>query len=689
MALAIGLLGGTGVSQPLAAAVPAATAKRIADLRKRIDADNRNHPVASVALAQEALQLLKPDEEPAIRTALLIGLVRDLNVLLRIPEAEARLAEARAQVAHAGQPRDHFLVGMEGALVLILKERPGDARPVLEGLIPAMEGYLKKQPEDSEIHRLLGRAQRSLGTANRDLGRFPEAIGWYQRAMKTYQEAQDSAGLSNVLDQMGTLLQLLGRLDEAVSYHRQAIATAEPLKNPELLATIHLNFANTYGFLNDTDHQLEELAKSRELARISQDPDIELTVAVNMADAYLRKKDYRTCLKYAEAGLRLAREAGNAASIAVSQVNQGIALNRLGNSAEGLKAIVAGLEHFKASQARNDTAEIVGILAEEYAFAGEWRKAYETELQFKALSDDLKRVQDQKHIADASAAFEIDKKQLQIDALNRERRNQLRLRFLWTAIGLLGLGTAAVLVAGRKKLQAANKALADMSLRDPLTSLANRRYLTSRIAEDLAQIHRLQRSGLTEAGKTRMPLNIDVIFFMIDIDHFKQVNDTHGHAAGDQVLRQFASILSSTMRDSDTVVRWGGEEFFVVAKHTSRTEAHIVAERIRSRVEAFPFDIGEGRIVHKTCSVGFATYPFFRKDPALVAWEKVAEVADQCLYAAKASGRNTWVGVHEAEDGPDADLKERLGAYPDVAKLVADGILRAEAMAERPIAWNS
>jgi len=658
--------------------------KRVAELRKRIDADNRNHPVASVAWAEEALRQLDIQDDAPARTTLLLGLVRDLNMLLRLQESEKWLAVARVQVAKAGQPRDAHLLDTEAVTLLILQERPADALVAADRIIPSLTSYVNKNPEDNEVVRQFGRCLRQKGGALRDLGRFSEAIQAYQLAMKVYQEAGDVAGHARVLDQMGTLLALLGRLDEAVENHRRAIAIAEPLKDPGLLASIHLSFANTYGNLNDTTRQLEQLNRCLELAKTIQDTDLQLTVAVNLADAHLRRKDWRATLKYADASLKMAREAGSASSIAVSQVNRGIALNRLGNAAEGLKEVQAGLEHFKSSQAKNDTAEITGILAEEYAFAGDYHRAYETEVLFKALSDELRNVQDRKHIADASAAFESDRKQLQIDALNREQRNQARLRLLWTVISVLGLGAAGVLVIGRRKLQAANAALADMSLRDPLTSLANRRYLTTRIAEDLAQIHRMQRIGRTEAGKSRMPVNIDVIFFMIDIDHFKHVNDTHGHAAGDRVLRQFAAILSSTMRDSDTVVRWGGEEFFVVAKHTSRSEAHIVAERIRTRVESHPFDLGEGETIHKTCSIGFASYPFFRRDPSLIAWEKVAEVADQCLYAAKASGRNSWVGVHEAEgEGEAIDL----GAYPDVAKLVKDGVLVAETLEDRTITW--
>ena len=673
------------VPTPAAQATPA---RRIAELRRKIEADNRSNPVASIGWAEEALGLLEGAPDAKSEIWFQLGLVRDLNNLSEYAQATTWLAKARALVARAGEPRDHFILEIEAASILAASERPGESMALLDTLLPALAAYRGRHPEDLELGRFLGRGYRILGSSCRFLGRFPQAIAAYQRGQQVCAAVGDHKGEARTLDLMGTLYANLGRLDEAVASHRMAIAGAEALGELDMQALFHLSLANTFGSRNEPDLQLSEMKIAGDLAARTGDADIQLTVAVNLADGYLRKKDFRSTLKYADAGMKLATQAQNPSSIAVCLVNRGIALNRLGSSAEGLKAIQQGLEHFKTTQALPDEAEITGNLAEEYAFAGDFRKAYETEVQFKALVDNLSQAQDRKHIAEASASFENDKKQIEINALYRDQRNQARLRLLWIALGTLGFGIAGVLVLGRKKLTLANRTLAEMSLRDPLTSLANRRYLTTRIAEDLAQINRNQRSRHTDAAKDRLGTNIDVVFLMIDIDNFKQVNDQHGHASGDQVLKQFAFILAQTMRDSDTVVRWGGEEFFVVAKHTSRADASQVAERIRSRVEAFPFELGNGEIIHKTCSVGYACYPFFRTDPGKLAWEKVAEIADQCLYAAKVSGRNTWVGVHENGNAA-VPFAEALGAYPDVAQLVASGSLEAASRDNRRITWPS
>jgi diguanylate cyclase (GGDEF)-like protein len=139
---------------------------------------------------------------------------------------------------------------------------------------------------------------------------------------------------------------------------------------------------------------------------------------------------------------------------------------------------------------------------------------------------------------------------------------------------------------------------------------------------------------------------LDLAFVMIDVDHFKTINDSAGHAAGDAVLRQLKDLLKSVSRSSDIIVRWGGDEFLLVARDQNGDRLTELAERIRSAVAQNVFDIGEGRVVRTTCSIGFACYPFFREQLDALSWEQVVSVADRALYVAKASGRNTWVGFH-------------------------------------------
>ena len=192
-------------------------------------------------------------------------------------------------------------------------------------------------------------------------------------------------------------------------------------------------------------------------------------------------------------------------------------------------------------------------------------------------------------------------------------------------------------------LEKANDELAKASITDSLTGLANRRFLTEYIEKEVALLHR--RYNRLADGPITADL-LDLAFVMIDLDHFKTINDSAGHAAGDMVLRQLRDLLVACSRTSDIIVRWGGDEFVLVARDLSGDGLLELAERVRTRVAQHVFEIGDGRVVRTTCSIGFACYPFFREQLDALSWEQVISVADRALYVAKASGRNAWVGFH-------------------------------------------
>lgn len=213
----------------------------------------------------------------------------------------------------------------------------------------------------------------------------------------------------------------------------------------------------------------------------------------------------------------------------------------------------------------------------------------------------------------------------------------------------------------QQQLQIAYKKLEEASLSDPLTGLHNRRFLSKSIGADLSLVDR-EYKNWRDANHGRSedsifwppPRDNDLIFLLLDVDHFKTVNDTYGHSAGDKVLEQLSRLLEEALRDSDYLVRWGGEEFLVVARFCSRTEAPEMAERIRQAVANYSFDIGDGIHLHKTASLGFAVYPFYQQDPEALSWEQVVNIADRALYAAKKSGRDCWVGFNSRQGAVQA-----------------------------------
>ncbi len=170
-------------------------------------------------------------------------------------------------------------------------------------------------------------------------------------------------------------------------------------------------------------------------------------------------------------------------------------------------------------------------------------------------------------------------------------------------------------------LQAVIDGLCDMSSRDSLTGLANRRQFELALSREIDRVARIGEPALV---------------LMADIDHFKQVNDTYGHPAGDQVLKAVAECLLDCVRPMDTVARFGGEEFAVILPNCPPAFGHTVAERIRAKVFRRPVPVSPGVEVRVSISLGGAFAPQWVRSSAPL-W---IERADQQLYRAKAEGRN-------------------------------------------------
>ena len=165
------------------------------------------------------------------------------------------------------------------------------------------------------------------------------------------------------------------------------------------------------------------------------------------------------------------------------------------------------------------------------------------------------------------------------------------------------------LEAATAALTAKSFELEEASLTDPLTGLRNRRFLDRQMPADVALTlrHYEQPSGAVVTADHDSEQ--DLLFFLIDIDHFKRINDAHGHMAGDAVLMQMRGRLEQVFRATDYLVRWGGEEFLIVARGTPRRRAAELAERARQAVSAQPFELDGGLRLALTCSVGFSAFP--------------------------------------------------------------------------------
>jgi len=217
-----------------------------------------------------------------------------------------------------------------------------------------------------------------------------------------------------------------------------------------------------------------------------------------------------------------------------------------------------------------------------------------------------------------------------------------------------------------------NKELEEISLTDPLTGTRNRRYFYETISTDIAQA--LRSNQKTMDPQLPPVARQDLIFVLVDIDRFKRVNDELGHAAGDKLLREVAKRIGSVMRRSDDLVRWGGEEFLLVCRTTDRDNAPLLCARVLEAIRDLPFDVGNGVKVHKTCSIGWAPFPWLKDEGGHLSIENVIELADKALYMAKREGRNRSYGLVPATKAFPAmksvSIENLRDCPPDLVQIV-------------------
>jgi diguanylate cyclase (GGDEF)-like protein len=352
------------------------------------------------------------------------------------------------------------------------------------------------------------------------------------------------------------------------------------------------------------------------------------------ADLELKRSRFAKAAALSQQALALPAVAANEQASNVAHFNHALALIHLrqirAGSAEAEQLFQSPLVR---AQLREYLSEYISVLSQ----AGEVTMAARAQARLNQWEKDqaLQRVKEEER---AQAQLDALARDSQLKALEAAKAHAQRKSWLIAAVCAVAGLIALLYLYGRSRrdnqaLAASNRQLCTSSNRDTLTGLFNRRYVDSVVAN-------LARRG-NDAGASALAASGLVL--LMDIDHFKALNDTHGHAAGDQVLRITAERLSKLFRQEDIVVRWGGEEFLALLPATQAPEAARIAARVLSAVSAQPVDVN-GTPVKVTVSVGLCSLGLQLRDRALN-WAEVVNLADQALYLAKQNGRNMAYGV--------------------------------------------
>ena len=457
--------------------------------------------------------------------------------------------------------------------------------------------------DSEEPSTILADVYDTVGWALFTRGNFVEAIEALGKALRTAEQLGDRSAQATSLDTMGSVHEVSGHPQDALEEHLRALTIHRELGDGVNVALVRNNLAYTYLSLGDTDSALEAAKASLAFVSANGYRHIEVAVLDTVAAVYLAKGDLDTALEYSQRGLALARESGSEQDAADNLMTIGRIALAQGRFDDALSAVQESLGI--ASRGGRAVEEYTGheLLARVYEARGDAVKALSEYRLFHELEQARINEEAQTRLA-----------HLQVEAQLESARKDAEIHRLRS----LALERE---VEDRRIAQARLEAQASL---DPLTGLYNRRHLSVLEEELRAAVARQESACL-------------VIF---DIDHFKDVNDTHGHLAGDRVLVSLAQHLRKNSRSTDVPLRYGGDEFLVLIVGMDGPAGAETAERLRQTVERTVVQ-SDGAEIPVTISAGVACVP----PDGLADLGTLIDRADHALYAAKQIGRNRVVSL--------------------------------------------
>jgi diguanylate cyclase (GGDEF)-like protein len=533
------------------------------------------------------------------------------------------------------------------------------------------------------------------GAALDSVGEHDRAVEHGIRAVELAIEADNPAEQVRALNLLS--LANVGRRDlargEALSV--EAHALAERMGFVYMMAYLRGNQAWIHALKNEPTQQYRALMDVAAL--VERQPgldDVELVNLVNLAEYHVGQQAYREAIEVAERAVALAEAQDKPVAKAVVMINLGQAWLQLGRVDDGIATLRESVALLRAAQAQSYLIASVDVLATALQGAGRNREAVEALRELMALKDRSAAQERERATAEAQEKFSTERKDHEIERLsleNARRQAEVAARTwqqrLWLALAV-GLALGGVLLlrmirrtrARNRQLESSNAVLSSQSLIDPLTGAYNRRHCHALMS---------QREALLLGRKSRDRSYDECVgLILLDVDHFKQINDDAGHAAGDAVLVDVARRLRELLRTQDAVVRWGGEEFVLLLPGTGPSGMAVLAERMLHTIGGTPVMVA-GAPVTVTVSAGCVAYPLVPGQH----WEDALQIADLAMYLAKQRGRNRAICLLRLADGVHPDqIRGDLGAAEaagQVELISIDGRATATAGSDRAAAESA
>ncbi len=581
-----------------------------------------------------------------------------LMLAMPLPAAEAVDWKEQAREIHQRinrepgqvlQEIDHLIEKaeeeQETALLLdLLADKAWAAR-----LMSQYETAIAAAEKGIEIATQFGDQQRLASLYNNlagvywSLRDYGNAMDFWTRTLKIRERLQDEVGVAKTLNNIALIYQSRGELDKAAQWMRTALQTALRIDSKLMQVVIlgNLGDLETGNQRFDTAGQYYE--KAERLAEETGDTRARQTLAVSRAYWALQQGKLQEAEQYLDRAWALSRILANKRKeIEILQMRADLALLREQTDA-AIAALLQAEQIAKTSGRIEDQIQLLDRLATLEAERENWPVAYRHLRKELDLSNRWLEKQKENTLLSLQTRFEWEDQQRKLKALElnqtlleKENRQEVRqqqlLLFALIFFALLVLVLAwmlrqkirlnAVIEAKNAELEAIRRVLQEQARIDPLTHLYNRRAFMEKIQQE---IKRMQRTGHS-AG-----------LVLLDLDHFKQVNDQFGHVAGDMILQGVAARMRNVLREVDVLARWGGEEFIIMMPDTDLATASRAAERLRQHLSAKPYRAGHQKIP-VTVTLGVTAIR-----PDCDDFQAAYHAVDQALYQGKAAGRNRVV----------------------------------------------
>ncbi len=465
------------------------------------------------------------------------------------------------------------------------------------------------------------------GNTLRTLGQAEAALPFLESGLDIAQDMQDDVRVLHAMLWLARIYTNTGNFDRASDQLETARRLAKMLDDEAALVEIEgrvSDIADRRG--NRSAERQASLASLEHAKRAGSDKWLAHAL-VNLADSYLKTRDFGESLKYSKQALPLALKLRESGVETIVLFNEGLAHIGLGNIKLGEKLAQGAIAEAVAANNLLDAKELLREYADALEHAGYLMMAIQAYHRYDEVSEKTMTNTRQRAFLELSARFEDERKARELELLRRdnalkaaEMHAQHLRQQLILAAALFVTCICGALFWAFSRVRKANDRLRFNSERDALTGLRNRRYFDE---------HVLTVEGARPIGGCVM---------LADLDHFKRINDTLGHPAGDAVLATVSHRLSAALRESDKLVRWGGEEFLAILDPITPEQADLTVNRLLRAMRRDPV-LWKGQEIHCTISIGYACFPMAGSE-AQISLDSAIGLVDKALYEAKRRGRD-------------------------------------------------